>query len=277
MGMANQIISDALTEAYSLPLNVVTQGTTPSQYWIVASFPLSQQQQLGSLVQQLQTMGYHVGFDFASDVALIPGTGLTAQLTLSYPRRGRIAGSTGLMVDVAYATEFVYPEDGTQQANKIWEMATATGGVGSTRTHIEGMSVDGYPLLENVQSHMVFSALTYYTASEVTASKPVLDAWGQNDLWLYAYPPIAPQVTVPLFNGSLNLGDFIVGDDIRLYIPPPAGKGPPICPMFPSGLDMYWRIVNNQVSVADAGVSTMTLTLNVPPSSQPTDVHNQGG
>lgn len=272
--MGAKIITDALNTADTLGVlfpgstQVVVEGTVPAAYFIVASFPLSQQQQIGSLIQQLQTMGYLVGFDFATDINLVEGIP-TAQLTLSYPRRGRIAGTTGLMVDTAYATDFTYPEDGTQQADKIWELATAAGGVGSVVQWAPAMTVDGYPLLESVESHMVFSALTYYTDEEVSASQPVLNAWGQDDLFLYAFPPVAPTITVPLFGRSLTLGDFEIGDDIRVVIPKLAGGGPGTCPRFPNGMDFYWRIIQMDVAVSDGGLSSMTLTLNVPLSTSP--------
>ena len=272
MEMAYRIISDDLSNPQTLPLlsgSVVKQGSTPAQYEILASFPLSQQQQLGSLVQQLQQMGYLVGFDTATDVNIDQGV-VSAQLTLSYPRRGRIAGTTGLTLDVSQATEFIYPTDGTQQANRVWEMATATGGIGSERTWGPAITTDGYPLLETVQSHMVFSVLTYYTNEEVQASQAVLNAWAANDLFLYAYPPIVPQVTVPMYGASVEIGDFIVGDDIRLYLANSSALPPN--PRFPNGIDQYWRITGVDVSISDEGLSTMTLTLNVPPSTVPQHV-----
>ena len=267
MTMAETIISDALNAANSVPISVATEGTVPSQYDFVASFPLSQQQAIGSLVQQLQTMGYLVGFDYATDVEQVGGT-LTATITLSYPRRGRVAGTTGLTLSPPF-TALTYAEDGTNQANQIEEMAASGGGVGSTVTWVPSMATDGYPLLEAVESHMVFSPLTYYTGSEVTASQPVLDAWGADDLALYAYPKTQLTVTVPLFGKALAIGDFIVGDDIRVIIPKQAGDLPPTCPRFPTGMDMYWRITQADVTVADEGLSTMQLTMQLPPSSTP--------
>lgn len=300
--MAETILSDAFAAAGSLPVGLVTQGTVPPQYYIIASFPLSQTQQLGGLVQQLQTLGYNVGFDFASDVTTLTGGVPVGQVTLSYPRRGRVAGTTGLIVDTSQAVDMTWPEDGTQQAVQIWEMATAAGGVGSMGQWAPAMSVDGYPLLQAVESHMVFSATTYYTDSEVSSSQPVLDAWVADDLMLYAYPALAPTVTVPLF-GNLQLGDFIVGDDIRFVVPrtvsysssvnlstqfdsgfafdgplPFAGLSVPVipstqgmstCPRFPNGLDTYLRIVGCDVTISDEGLSTMQLTFNAPPTATP--------
>ena len=267
MTIADTVISDALNAADSLPLSVVTEGTVPATYNIVASFPISQQQPVGSLVQQLQQMGYLVGFDFATDVDQISGV-LVATITLSYPRRGRVAGTTGLTVTAPF-TALTYDVDGTQQANQVVEMATASGGVGSTLTWAPSMTVDGYPLLEAVESHMVFSAQTYYTTSEVSASQAVLNAWGSDDLSLYAYPQSQLRITVPLFGQGLSIAEFELGDDIRVVIPKMAGDQPATCPRFPSGMDMYWRITQVDVTVADSGLSTMALTLQLPPTSTP--------
>lgn len=267
MTMAETIISDALNAANSIPISVATEGSVPSEYYIVGSFPLSQQQPVASLVQQLQEMGYLVGFDFATDVAQI-GNLFAATITLSYPRRGRVAGTTGLAVTAPFVG-LTYNEDGTQQANQIEEMATATGGVGATVAWTPAMTTDGYPLLEAVESHMVFSAQTFDISSEVSASQPVLEAWGDDDLALYAYPASVLTVTVPLFGTGLSIGDFELGDDIRVIIPKQAGGGPGTCPRFPNGMDMYWRITQVEVEIPDEGLPTMALTMQLPPASTP--------
>lgn len=264
--MAATLIDDALDVANSLPILVALDGTEPSQYYITASFPLSQQQSLSSIFQQLQEMGYLVGFDYACDAGLVAGVP-TGVITISYPRRGRVAGTTGLTLDTSLATEFVWAEDGTQQADQVQEMATAFGGVGAVLTWSPAMSADGYPLYQSVQQHAVFSAQTFYTNNEVSASAAVLDAWGADDLALYAYPAVAPKITVPLDSAGCALGDFIVGDDVNLIMNPPAGL--PVNPRFPLGLNVYMRIIKCAVTVADEGMPTMEITLNMPPASSP--------
>lgn len=264
--MASTMIKDALSQANALPVLVALDGTEPPEYYVSASFPISQQQSLSSIVQQLQEMGYLVGFDYACDVYLSGGVPVPV-ITISYPRRGRVAGTTGLLLDVATATEFVYSENGTQQADQVVEMATSYGGVGAVATWEPAMSVQGYPLLQSVQQHAVFSAQTFYTNAEVSASQAVLNAWGADDLALYGYPSVAPKVTVPLNSAGLSLGDFIVGDDIRVVLNVPDGF--PVNPRFPAGLDWYWRIIRASVTIADEGLSTMVLTLNLPPAQIP--------
>lgn len=263
--MAAQILTDALAQLNTLPITTSLDGTEPSEYWISASFPLSQQQAISSIFQQLQEMGYLVGFDYACDVYQTSGVP-TAEITLSYPRRGRPAGTTSLAVDIASAVDFTYDEDGTSQANQVQEMATSGGGVGATLTWQDSLNV-GYPFLQAVEQHAVFSAQTFYTSSEVAASQAVLNAWGADDLALHAYPAIAPTITVPLYGEYLQLGDFISGDDLRVIIG--QTQGLPTNPRFPNGLDYYFRIIKAAVKIADEGLSTMTLTLNLPPSSTP--------
>jgi hypothetical protein len=264
--MAATMVSDALSAANAVPILTALDGTESSEYYISASFPISQQQSLSSIIQQLQQMGYLVGFDYACDVYLSGGMPVPV-ITFSYPRRGRVAGTTGLLLDVSTATELTYNEDGTKQADQIVEMATSSGGVGATVTWEPAMAVNGYPLLQAVEQHAVFSAQTFYTTSEVAASAAVLNAWGADDLALYAYPAVAPKVTVPLEAPGLSLPDFIVGDDIRVVVS--AQEGLPANPRFPDGMDWYWRIVKCDVTVADEGLSTMVLTLNLPPASTP--------
>ncbi|MGH9121413.1 MAG: hypothetical protein ACRDYC_05635 [Acidimicrobiales bacterium] len=251
--IAFQVLTDALAVPFSLQLNDVAPGPTPPDFQITFSAPITQQQTVASIVQQLQAMGYLVGFDYADDVGWVNGVP-EATVTFSYPRRGRPAGTTGLFVDIAQAIEFVYPEDGSTQADSVIEMSSSTGTAGSTTgTYTPAMTEYGYPLLEAVESHISFS--------QTAEPQSALDAYTADDLALYAFPPVVPSVTLPLF-GSLKLSDFIVGDDMRLVVP----KGNP---RFPNGMDFYWRNTRADVTVLEQGVSTMTLTFQMPPSETP--------
>lgn len=268
MGMAYTMIADALATANAVPLFVAEEGVVPVAYYLNASFPISQQQQLSSLIQQMQEMGYLVGFDYASDSYIINGT-FVGGITLSYPRRGRLAGTTGLTVTAPFVS-MKFNVDGTQQAVHVQEMASSGGGVGASSTWDPAMVVDGYPFTQAVESHMMFSPSSYSTASEDTPDQVVLDAWGADDLALYAYPTVTFTIEVPLFGATLAIGDFDLGDDMRIIIPPASGgPGVPSSPRFPDGLDYYMRIVEVKVKVPDAGAPTMTFTLNMPPSSTP--------
>ena len=91
---------------------------------------------------------------------------------------------------------------------------------------------------------------------------------GTSDLALYSYAPVAPTVTLGLFDPNLPLGSFIVGDDVQLNLPEFGQDGQIFDPRFPNGLSQEWRIVSWQATVGDSGRSTLVLTLNQPPFLQ---------
>ena len=258
--IAATVIGDALASANFIPiLGVNTPVATPAQYQITYAAPITQRQTIAGLVQQLQQLGLNVGFDFSIDVQYVAGIP-AATITLSYPRRGRIAGSTGLTIDLTDNMGMTYSVDGTRQATVVVEMATSAGGVASPFTWSPAMTQDGYPLLESVSMHS-------YTSTTVTP-QPLLNAWGANDLMLAAYPIVTPQVTADLW-GDPPIGSWIVGDDIRVIVPARDALQVPTNPRFPGGLDTFFRIVRADITIGDDGLSTVAFTLNMPPSSSP--------
>lgn len=259
MQIAAQVMTDALATANSIAINVAVQGSTPSNYWVSMSYPISQFQAVSDIVTQLQQMSYLVGFDFACDPQIIGGF-LVPQVTLSYPRRGRIAGSTGLVIMVGADVDFEYDEDGTQMANQIYETASGSGGVASVASWAPAITQGGYPITEKVTSHTSMNSTPW--------NQSVLDATVAGDLQVSAYPPVAPVVTIPLF-GDPQLGDYIVGDDVRVIVPQFSGPGVVTNPRFPHGMDFYFRIIQIDVTIGNEGLSTAALTLNMPPSSIP--------
>ena len=234
-------------------------GGTSLTSWVVMSYPSIQLQTVEMIVTQLQQMGYGVGFDFGVDVGYNSEGVPTAALNLSFPRRGRIAGTTGLVVDVADATEFVYPEDATSTGNKVYETSTSTGSV-QVRLAWAPALEGGYPLLEQLISHPDINSTPNVQI--------VLQACAQSDLALYAWPIVLPEVTIPAF-GDPHVGEYITGDDVRLIIAPTALQNVPVNPRFPNGLDYYFRITEIDVTIADQGLSTVKLTLQSPPASLP--------
>ena len=288
--IAHQIITDALAVSGSMSFGLSTPAATPSAYGITLAAPRQQRMTIDALMNMMSTLGYQVGFDFAVDVAYVAGVP-TATLTLSYPRRGRVAGSTGLVLDVAQASEFVYDEDGTQQATSVAQTATGTGGVATVGTYEPAMSVDGYPLLEKLAMHANFSP--------TKTPQSVLNAFAADDLALAAYPVVSPQATMPMF-AEPAIGDWIVGDDVRVIIPKVSGAQvvgvgnqfdqpvgfdsavpfdeagqavlsgtPPMDPRFPNGMDFYWRITRADMKIPGEGVPTTQFTFNTPPASSP--------
>ena len=79
-----------------------------------------------------------------------------------------------------------------------------------------------------------------------------------SELAQYQWPITTPTITVDAF-GSSGFGLATVGDDIRVVI----GADQ----RFLSGLDTYWRVVNMDWTISDTGQSTVTYSLDVPPSS----------
>lgn len=285
--IARQVIADALAVNQSLSFSLSTPAVTPSQYGITLAAPISQRMTVDAIVNQLSNLGWLVGFDYAVDVAYVAGVP-TATLTLSYPRRGRIAGSTGLQMDVTAAIDFTYEEQGDNQATKVTETASGVGGIATSGSWDPANTTNGYPLLERIGSHISFSP----SATPQT----VTDAWIANDLALTAYPAAVPKVTMPMF-AEPAIGEWIVGDDLRLIVPSATGEyvtsgtypgsstfpgssttpgtvvkpanGSPADPRFPSGMDFYWRIVQADCVIPSEGIPTVVYTFNAPPSSTP--------
>jgi hypothetical protein len=55
---------------------------------------------------------------------------------------------------------------------------------------------------------------------------------------------------------GVTLGQFIIGDDARVYLPPDVT-------LFPQGIDGYYRIIASTVTLAnDGGLETIRLTFN---------------
>lgn len=255
--IAHQVISDALGDANSLTIGLSTPSATPSQYGITLTSPRSQRASVDMLVGMISTLGYNVGFDYAVDVAYVAGVP-TATVTLSYPRRGRIAGSTGLLMDLSQALDWSYDEDGGQQATSVAQTATGTGGVSTVGTYEPAMSVDGYPLLEKLAMHAMFSPSA--------TPQSVLNAFGQDDLALWAYPVTVLQPEFPMFAEPV-IGEWIVGDDVRVVSPLDAtGKTDP---RFPSGMDFYFRVTRADCTIPGEGVPTTKFTLGIPPATSP--------
>lgn len=233
-------------------------GGTTLTSWVVMSYPSIQRQTVNMIVSQLQQMGYGVGFDFGVDVGYNSAGVPAATLNLSFPRRGRIAGTTGLVVDIEDATQFEYSEDATQMGNQIYETSTSTGSITVIDAWAPSLEA-GWPLLEQLISHPDINSTPNVQI--------VLAACAASDLALYAYPVSVINVTVPAWQNP-KLGDYITGDDVRVLVAP-ASQGVPANPRFPNGLDFYWRITEYEVTIADQGLSTVKLTLNLPPYNTP--------
>ena len=256
--IAFYILKQALTVDQSIPIKVVTQGATPESLWITLSAPLTQSQTLASLLTQCQELGYLVGIDYACDVAYVGGVP-AAQITLSYPRR---EASTKPVIDLDNVLDLQWPEDGSQQANRIVEQAGAT----SDRTggkEWPPAREAGYPLLETTISHPAL-------APTASGNAAILEACAQGDITTRAFALTVPSVLMPMF-GSPSILTLPLGGDVRVRSLPHAGDQPPTDPRFPNGLDVVQRIIRIDGSVPDEGVPLMVVYLNPPPSTTPVE------
>jgi hypothetical protein len=250
--IAAAVVADAKATAgsafASMAINIVE--TISNANPVTESFPLTQLQTVQSMLSTLAAGGYLSGFDFAVDWQWsgLSGSTPVPTLTLNYPRRGRIAGTTGLVIDSATGTRYTWGEDGRQVANAIYGSASSAGGLTTAQTDPSPISA-GYPLLELVKSY-----------SQV-GSQGALNSAGAADLAALEWPVISPTFDLPMFGSSLALGDFLIGDDARVIIPPDE--------RFPAGLDTYLRIIGLAANPADAGESLMTVTVGLPPALAP--------
>ncbi len=178
------------------------------------------------------------GFDMAVDVAWVQGVP-TKTLTLSYPRRGRTAPSTGLVWEYPAGNidSYEWAEDGTLMAGTVYEVgagscAAMLVATGSTPSLIDA----GYPLLEAVQPRKDVSDPTRL-AAHATA-----------DAAAFAAPVALQEVTIRAGMTPV-LGSYTPGDDARFRItdpwfPQPAAGG--------AGFDGYLRLLQIEVTPQDA-------------------------
>lgn len=250
------LLHQALEEvAQSIPITIVAASEpTPQQFWITFSAPRTQNQTLATMLSQLHQLGYQVGIDVIQQVEYVAGVP-TVSIGIFYPRRG---GESGLVI--ANRLDLEYQEDGTQQSNGVVDMVGGTGEEAEERRWAPAF-VEEYPLLSQVVSHA--------SVSPTTQSAKVLAAYEEGDLAVYSYPLTTPVVTLPMFGRPSILDLAEVGENVKLRIDKTAGEVPETNPRFPNGLDFTFRTVRIDATVPDQGLSTMKVTLNVPPSSTP--------
>ncbi len=265
MAIAEQVVSDAQAAAGGLIAGGIALTLNPagSGQSVAASYPATQLQTVDQIVSTLAQMGYTFGFDYSFDVAYLPGT-KTPGVTLNfwYPRKGRLAEQSQIVILAKDTVKWTYDEDSTGQATSI--NVSASGGANLAPITAQE-TLPGYPLLEAAISH-----------SDVN-TEAVLANLAVADLAAAAYPVTTPTIAipVPLPDGSgnvnpahLKFGDFTLGDDLIFRIDPVAGGGMNTDPRFPNGMSFEWRINNWTCTVADKGVSTILFDLGVPPVFQ---------
>lgn len=265
MVIARTVVTDAQNVAHGSIGGGVTFVLNPvggSGQSVVASFPGTQLGTVQSIVDQLAGMGYTFGFDYSFDVSYIAGTKIPAiTMNIWYPRKGRTAAASGIVIEHKDTIGFTYPEDGTKQANSIFE----SGGQGTTTIELTTV-VPGYPLLEATLSR-----------GDIV-SETVLSNSAFNDAGLLVWPLVTPTLTIPVplpdpatgvaDPAHLTFGGFTLGDNLIHRIDPvTVNQGVNACPRFPNGASFEWRINQWTCTVADKGVSTILFDLGVPPTT----------
>ena len=185
------------------------------------------------------------GFDFGVDVAWSAGTPVK-NLTLSYPRRGRLAGTTGIVFESGKnLLGYRFLEDGTRSARTVDALGAGDGVDMLISTSTDTSLIDaGYPLTSEVVSH-----------KDVTV-KATLDAHAAAARRARAVTPTFLTLSVDPDDIDAGLGHWIVGDDARVSITddnfPQQTDGTP-------GLFGYYRILAANVQVPEIGKETVEI------------------
>lgn len=269
MAIAMQVVEEAL----AVPAGNIAGGitltlnpTSGSGQKVSVSYPATQLQTIDSIVSTLAQMGYTFGFDYGFSCAYLPGTS-TPSVTMNfyYPRQGRFASESGIVIMHKDLLDFDYDEDSTKQADKITEVGSGINGLLPVNAEAYNVLDAGYPLLEVANSY------TQVNTEDQLANIAISDLSTQS--WPVTTPRLELSVPLPGPDGQLDpaaailLTGFEIGDDLLWNIDPVAGGGENMCPRFPNGMSFEWRIIAWNCTVADAGVSKLELDLGLPPTS----------
>jgi hypothetical protein len=283
--IAWQLLRDAAAVSGSLPNLAVPfhgQGAgakSDPDYWIsnpdgyetnyvTFSAPISQQQTVDSLIQQLVGMGYLIGVDVVTPVSRDTNGNPHAQCWVCWPRYGETAaqqataGQSLRILDLSTVIDLEWSQDATAQATALVEM-TGGGGVKAGAKVIDTVAIGThhYPLTELAVSHT--------STSPSALSSAVLATLVNGDRDLYAYPQIAPVVTLPAFAHGTGwaLTELPLGMDVGVFNPYERQglSGVQSLPFPTWNALAVMRLIRADVQISDSGVSTMQLTLNVPP------------
>jgi hypothetical protein len=243
--------------------HLLSDGST---CYVSLTFPFTSLLTLSSILSQLTALGYGVGFDAAIDFAYSNGkySPLEATCNFSYPRRGgtvknsfSFGEATEININLGNCHAWSFPEDGTGQANINYETGGNQDIVVVENIYTQpGNPYGGYPNTSKVTN-----------IANLNSPNPtrLLQAMGMSDMTLYSWPPVAPTITIDMFNQECGLGAFKVGDNVMVVMPKNGSNGKTFDPRFPGGFTSEWRIVSYQGTVGDAGESLIVFTLDTPP------------
>ncbi len=187
------------------------------------------------------------GFDWAIDCAW-SGSSPAKNLTLSYPRRGRIAGTTGVIFAVGKnILDYTFIEDGTRSARSVDIFGSGDGKDMKVSTATATALLDeGFPLTSET---LAYKDITV----QGTIDSRVVAAMNAR-----AKTPAFLELSVMPDDVDAGLGTWIVGDDAYVEITddnfPRNADGSP-------GYTAYFRIIGYSVNVPDSGPETVSVTL----------------
>lgn len=195
--------------------------------------------QIGEAVEQLAAVVN--GFDWSLDTAYSAGA-IVHTFRTHYPRKGRIAGSTGHVFELGRnIVELEVDEDGSTCANSIHGVGAGEG-TDMVRLSVTDSSAlaEGYPLIED---RMIRKDVKNVTT---------LDGHVRYELADRARP-ITTYTAEVLADADPPLGSYVTGDDARIRVQPNDNH------RWPTGLDVFQRIIGIKVSVPDQGTETVKL------------------
>lgn len=187
------------------------------------------------------------GFDWAIDYSYVGGIP-TKTLTLSYPRRGRAAGTTGLVFELGKSiSDYKFLEDGTRSARSVDIFGAGDGADMKIGTYTRNDLIDlGYPLTSD-----------YISLKDITEQSSI-DAYAIAGADARAETPTFMTVTLKPNDVDGGLGHWIVGDDVKVSITdihfPLGASGEP-------GYEHYHRILGYRTTVDLAGAEVIVVTL----------------
>lgn len=245
LSVAERLYTDTMAYATILggiPLQINIAGTDLSTV-IQPSYPASSVQAVDSMFQTLAGMGFTEGFDYSFDGAYLPGTKTPAvTCNLWYPRQGRTAAVSNIVIENANAIKFTYSQDSQQQGTRVTTTGSGTGAIIAEATALQVLAA-GWPLLDQDVSRTQIS-------DPVTLANAALA-----DLNARCWPVSVMSIWLPLQptrpnQPFLRLNEFVLGDDLIYRIDPVVMDGDGELawgenndPRFPDGMDFEWQII----------------------------------
>lgn len=268
MFIVKQILEETLAKGTILggiTLNLEPAGGSGQR--VVVTYPGTQLQTVESIITTLSQMGFTYGFDYGFTWRYVEHEGRkqpAVTMSFYYPREGRTADRSGIVVLDRECLDSAYDEDASKQANIISETGSGSGGLLPITAEADNVLAAGYPRLEEAVSHTQVN------------DESVLGNIALGDLTLRSWPVTTPWVELPVpypdptgrlpADRAVTFGDFKLGDDM-IYRVDSVSAGENMDPRWPDGMMFEWRIVAWSCTVAEHGLSKLHLDLGLPPVS----------